>query len=343
MTVEFQHLSTAGSCADTFNSALAAEALSAAWELGLLDELRQEAKVDLHAYAQENDLHLPTLTLLTRALAVRHIIDLDESMTEVIPGPVFEDAYRAKGFFYWLTRGCGELLERLPQVAHRANRHGDYTRRDGAAISIACRDISRSFFDPPFQELLAGVSFDSVADFGCGSGDRLITLATQRPDVRAVGIDLAADALAVADAAVSAAGLQDRVRLVHDDVFNLSAAPEYQEVDLITCFLMGHDFWPRENCVKTLRGLRETFPRLRTLILGDTCRAVGEAEWNPPVFTLGFETVHAAMDKYLPTLQEWYGVIEESGWQVQNQRLIDLPGFSFIFRLAPADGEETRR
>jgi SAM-dependent methyltransferase len=343
MTVELQRSSAARLCAETFNAALAAEALSAAWELGLLDELRREAKLDLRTYARDNDLHLRTLTHLARALANRQIIDLDDHLTEVTPGLVFEDAYQAKGFFYWLTRGCGDLLERLPEVTHLANRDGDYARRDPAAISVACRDISRSFFDPPFQELLADVSFDSVADFGCGSGDRLITLATQRPHVRAIGIDIAADALTVARDAVAAAGVRDRVRLVHDDVLNLSARPEYQEVDLATCFLMGHDFWPRENCVRTLRGLRQAFPRLRTLILGDTCRAVGEAEWNPPVFTLGFETVHAIMDKYLPTLQEWYDTIAESGWRIANQRHIDLPAFSFIFQLTPADDEEIRR
>jgi SAM-dependent methyltransferase len=208
-------------------------------------------------------------------------------------------------------------------------------RRDSRAISVACRSIARTFFDPPLREILDGIDFTTVADLGCGSGDRIIMLAEQRPDIRAIGVDIARGALGVAGEAVQEAELLDRITLIQDDVLNMSPRPEYTDVDLVTCFLMGHDFWPRDNCVKTLQQLRENFPNLRNLVLGDTCRSVGVEGPDLPMFTIGFETVHAVMDQYLPTLDEWYSVIEESGWRRTDQRLIDLPAFSFIFHLTP--------
>jgi len=208
-------------------------------------------------------------------------------------------------------------------------------RRDARAISVACRSIARNFFDPPLRDLLDGIDFTTVADLGCGSGDRIIMLAEQRPS-RAIGVDIALGALDVAREAIREAKLEERITLIQDDVLNMPPRPEYADVDLVTCFLMGHDFWPRDNCVKTLQQLREIFPNLRSLILGDTCRSVGVEGPDLPMFTVGFETVHALMDQYLPTLDEWYSVIDASGWRLADQRLIDLPAFSFIFHLTPA-------
>jgi hypothetical protein len=136
--------------------------------------------------------------------------------------------------------------------------------------------------------------------------------------------------------AVTPAGLTDCITLVQDDALNLLPRLEYQGVDLVTCFLMGHDFWPRENAVRTLRSLRDAFPNIKNLVLGDTYRSTGVSGPEHPMFTLGFETVHAVMGQYLPSLDEWTSTIEESGWRIADQRMIDLPAFSFIYRLTPA-------
>jgi hypothetical protein len=42
--------------ATIFNSAIAAAAIGAAWELGLLDELRNQKKVDVRKFATQHDL-----------------------------------------------------------------------------------------------------------------------------------------------------------------------------------------------------------------------------------------------------------------------------------------------
>jgi SAM-dependent methyltransferase len=323
-------------CADTFNGAVAAAALSAAWDIGLLDELADRDAVEVPEFIARTGTHPEAVRKLLVALSSRRIVVVDAGPNLVERGPGFDEAFRTRGFFYWLTRGCGELFTDLTTLVRTDERAERQMRRDPRAISVACRSIARNFFDPPLRDLLDGIDFTTVADLGCGSGDRIIMLAEQRPAVRALGVDIAPGALAVAGEAVEEAGLQKRITLIQDDVLNMSPRPEYADVDLVTCFLMGHDFWPRDDCVKTLQRLREVFPNLRTLILGDTCRSVGVEGPDLPMFTIGFETVHAIMDKYLPTLDEWYSVIDESGWRRNDQRLIDLPAFSFIFHLTPA-------
>lgn len=322
-------------CADTFNAAVAASALSAAWETGLLDELEHHRRVDVAEFAQRQDADPAVLRVLLAALSSRRIVRFDAGTEVATVDCGFDSAYATKGFFYWLTRGCGELFSTmLPKIGNR-DRQGLQVRRDARAISVACRSIARTFFDPPFRDLIADLDFRTVADLGCGSADRLVMLARQYPGITGIGIDIAEDAIAVAKAAVGEAGLEEQISLVDDDALSLSPRPEYRDVELVTCFLMGHDFWPRENCVRSLRRLRETFPSIRYLVLGDTSASTDVSGPDYPLFTLGFETAHAVMDQYLPTLAEWESVLAESGWRIDDRRVIDLPAFSFIYRLVP--------
>ncbi|MFI6853697.1 class I SAM-dependent methyltransferase [Streptomyces sp. NPDC050416] len=323
-------------CADTFNGAIASAAVSAAWEIGLLDELERAGRVGIAGFSAASGADPGVVRALLVALSTRRIVTLDAARTEATTDAGFASAYRTKGFFYWLTRGCGELLTTLPGKVLEADRQGDFVRRDSRAISVACRNIARTFFDPPFRELLRDVDCTTVADLGCGSSDRLIMMAGLMPGVRGIGIDVAAGAITVSKEAVAEAGVEDRISLVQDDVLNLSPRDEYAGVDLVTCFLMGHDFWPRENAVRVLRRLRENFPDVKNLVIGDTCRSTDVHGPMHPMFTLGFETVHSVMDQYIPTLDEWASVLDESGWRIADRRMIDLPAFSFIYRLTPA-------
>ncbi|WP_442738383.1 class I SAM-dependent methyltransferase [Streptomyces pseudogriseolus] len=336
MSTTDEQMSAEAYCAETFNAAIASAALSAAWETGLLDELATTRRVVAEEFARSNDAHPEVVRALLVALSSRRIVKLDADRAVATTDVGFDNAYRTRGFFYWLTRGCGELLTALGTKVTYKDRQGDYIHRDARAISVACRSIARTFFDPPFRELIEGIDFGTVADLGCGSGDRITMLANLRPELRAVGIDIAEEAISVAEEAVEKAGFGDRITLVQDNALHLTPRPEYEDVELVTCFLMGHDFWPRDVCVKTLRELRATFPNLKHLVLGDTCRSTGIEGVAFPMFTLGFETVHTVMDQYLPTLEEWEGVLEESGWRVADRRTIDLPAFSFVYRLTPA-------
>jgi phenylpyruvate C(3)-methyltransferase len=99
--------------------------------------------------------------------------------------------------------------------------------------------------------------------------------------------------------------------------------------------MMGHDFWPRDRCVSVLRRIRHTFPKAESLVLGDMCRSVGRTGADYPMFTLGFEIVHAVMNQYVPTLSEWNAVFGDGGWRLTDHRMIDMPASSFVYHLAP--------
>ncbi|MGX7829540.1 class I SAM-dependent methyltransferase [Actinokineospora sp. 24-640] len=335
-TVPDVDLASRHTVAGIFNSAVAAAAIGAAWEIGALDHLNEHGKLDVEQFAQDNDLDAGATHGMFQALAAAGIVEREGAL--VLTGANFAETLRARSLFHWLVQGSGALFAAMPSVLRNANRTGNYYRRDAAAIGYACREINARFFDPVFWSTMSGLdfSFTKVADLGSGSGQRLLEIVRAYPGVTGVGVDIAAPALEFSTGELSAAGLADRVSFIEADVRALTPRPEFADVELVTCFMMGHDFWPRENCVATLRELRTVFPNAKRFLLGDTARTTAFADTEVPVFTLGFEVGHALMGVHLPTLDDWHGVFPEGGWDCVATHLIDTPAASAIFELKPA-------
>jgi phenylpyruvate C(3)-methyltransferase len=315
-----------------FNDAVSAYAISAAWELGLLTRVETcGGAVDLAGFAREEELDLGSVRAIARVLAYAEVVGLDAD--EVTSGPLFAEAVLKKGYFYWLTRGCGELFATMPELVRDANRAGDFVRRDYRAIGLAAKDAGARFVDPPFYRLVEDRGLVRGADLGCGSGGRLIELARRDPRFRGVGVDVADGALALAGEAVAAAGLADRLSVVRDDATGLGHRPEYRDVEFVSMFMMGHDLWPRPDCLASLKMLGDAFPAATDLVICDTYRSELAPGEPHPVFTLGFETAHAVMGQEIPTLAEWGEVLDEAGWHMADVIEFELPPYTALMHL----------
>ena len=329
--------------ATIFNSAIAAPAIGAAWELGLLDKLRDQKKVNVHNFAIQHNLDCDSMQGLVTALAVVDVVKYDRDM--ITAGTLLEEAYQTKSLFHWLTLGSGGLFSRMQYVLRNENRTEIETsyQRDTAAIAYACRDINHQYFDPIFWAAMDKLdfSFHSVADLGSGSGERLMQILDRYPETTGMGIDLAGPAIEYATVEALKRGFEDRLSFTEGDVRKMAYRDEYAHVDLLTCFMMGHDFWPRENCIATLQRLRKAFPKARRFLLGDTTRILmnkprsqyAVTEDNVPIFTLGFEFGHAMMGVYIPTMEDWEGVFVDGGWRCVKRHLIETQSLSVIFEL----------
>jgi hypothetical protein len=83
MTAELRLTPEDRYCADTFNGAVAATAISATWEIGLLDDLDRMGTITLSDFADRNGCHPPLLHVLALALSGRQVVEYD--------GTVFPD------------------------------------------------------------------------------------------------------------------------------------------------------------------------------------------------------------------------------------------------------------
>lgn len=334
--------------AKIFNSAIAAAAIGAAWEVELLDAVRDQKKIDVPKFAAEHNLDRDSVHGLAVAPAIIDVVNCNQDT--VTAGSLFDEAYRTKSMFQWLMLGSGGLCSRMQHFLRNENRTGDFHQRDPAAIAYACRKMNRQFFDPVFWAVMEGMDykFHSVVDLGCRSGERLMQILGQYQGTNAIGIDVAAPAIEFAEAEAENQGVGNRLSFAVCDAREIEYRDEFAQVDLLTCFMMGHDFWPRENCISTLRKLRKNFPKVRRFLLGDSTRGLMHSagskppfnqatEDNKPIFALGLEFGHVLMNVYIPTMDEWYGVFVEAGWRCVKGH--ELPQFAFgvIFELEPLD------
>lgn len=319
--------------AHLYNSALAAWSIGAAWEIGALDELLEHGSLSIQEFCLRNNFHEPSIFGMFRSLAVVDIVDIDGAA--VTPAVNFTEVCRTRSFFHWLTRGSGELFRQLPTLVRKENRVGNFYRRDAEAIAVACREIDAISYGPHFWDAMAdsGSEFRAVADLGCGSGDRIIQILKRYPDAQGVGIDIAKSAVELARVSAESASVASRVTFVEADILAMKAIPLAEEVEVVTCFMAGHDFWPRMRCIETLTRIRKTFPNARRLILGDATRSVGVDDKDLPIFALSFQFAHDLMAAFIPTIEDWNLVFEESVWKVHNMRSINIAVNEVIFEL----------
>src|SRR5262249_36313559 len=162
-----------------------------------------------------------------------------------------------------------------------------------------------------FDAVIDSLEFDGIADLGCGAAARLIDIAARRPGTRGVGVDIDGPTVSYAREAVAAAGLSDRIGVVQGDPTKVTGP--VSGVEVVFSVFMAHDLWPRARAIDVLRSLTNVFPDLTDLVLCDTHRSeVPEGE-RLPMFSMGFELVHALKGEYVPSESEWSDVFSAAG------------------------------
>ncbi|MDX6740237.1 class I SAM-dependent methyltransferase [Actinocorallia sp. A-T 12471] len=320
-----------GPSAGHFSSYVVADALSAGCELGILDVLADEGAY--HLDRDDRELDPVVVERLLNGLVWGDVVRVEDGVAR--PGPGFADAYAARGYFYWMVRGCGALFSDAPRVARRDQRDGAFYSRDMRAVAVGSHLIGDTAVEGLYDALLNEREFGTLADLGCGSGRRLTRVAADRPGVRGIGVDIAPAAVKLAARSIEDAGLADRITVCEADVLDLPEIPGGTKVDVITCSFMGHDFWPYDRCVRTLRGLRRAFPNAGRLLLCDVVRSTARPGPDTPIFTLGFELVHALMGVYVPTREEWHDAFAASGWRCAAAHEVTAPPGGVMFDLEP--------
>jgi len=317
-----------------FNASIGASAIAASFELGLLDAIHENGSLEIEAFCAEKELSTYAVTSILMVLARYEFVTVNDDKTTATKGPKFEDAFKDKGYFLWLIRGYGHLLHNLASIVKDDKCTTDGIGRDGKYIAMAGRDYGGQFVDPHFTEAMAEEPFTVAADLGCGSAERLMGLARARPEFRGVGVEVNKGAVDLARRSIKAAGLEDRLTVVHFDVKNLVYQPEFEDVEVLFCFFMGHDLWPRPNCLKAFKSIRQAFPNLKRFLFSDTYRSDYPIPGDTPIFTLGFEFTHDLMGQYIPSAEEWEDLFAEAGWDFHGRRDLSIP-YSAIFDLRP--------
>lgn len=97
-----------------------------------------------------------------------------------------------------------------------------------------------------------------VLDFGTGSGCIALSIASERPSARVVGVDISDDALALAQENAETLGLTDRVSFLNSTTVDLA---DVFEPGSLHAIISNPPYIPTEKCAKLSETVRKFEPR----------------------------------------------------------------------------------
>ncbi|MFD7665839.1 histidinol-phosphate transaminase [Streptomyces sp. NPDC059788] len=309
-----------------FNGYIGSNVVFALTRLGVWEHLTDGTR-PLDALVTATGAEPARLLAMLRTTALLGYTEItDDAAHRVSLTAAGRDLVRHKGFFTWGVGGYNDLLRGMPALALGSSVFEGDIDRDGKMVAVGSGEVGREMMLPLEAELLASVPFERVADLGCGDATRLLRLCGQDAGRRGTGIEINEAACAQAAKRVGEAGLADRIEIVHGDVLNF-ADRVFPGVDLVASFLMMHDlFEATGDPVGVMRTLRRVFPDAERFLIGDTVAQ----EWPElraplPVFSVGFELVHAFMDTPIMNRATYEDAFAGAGLKIARREPLGAP------------------
>jgi histidinol-phosphate aminotransferase len=320
-----------------FNGYTGAQVVFALHRLGVWSALGDQP-VAVSGLARQSGVSEDWMRTLLRVMALLGYVRLHDATV------VITDAGRAlveqAGLFVWGVGGYGSLLANLHGLATRELTYGQEVHRDEGMVAIGAGEADRSLMRKAEADILSGIDFGTMADIGCGDATRLIRLCTADEQRRGIGIDISQAACELATDRVRAAGLADRVDIVHENVLDTLSTRTFPGVDLVTGFLMLHDlFATDDDHAAVLRSVRAAFPDARYFLFADTALQDWDHHRGPlPIFNLEFELVHAVMEVPLRTKETYLRAFADAGFQLERCVPFGVPAtWAFLLSVPAAE------
>ena len=206
--------------------------------------------------------------------------------------------------------------------------YGTDVLRKGEALGRRCEPMSISFMSNLLRDLMRERNAHSVLELGCGTGGLALHMAQQDPAFRAVGIDIAEDAIRLADKRVAERNLADQVSFVVGDAFAPDSWPQ-QAADCDVLLAVG-------ALHEEFRGGRDAvvahLARYRPLLARDPNRVFLLAEPDLQINRGDAEyyLMHVLTKQGFPQDRtSWLEVIDEAG--LTCERVVHQPNVEFRF------------
>jgi SAM-dependent methyltransferase len=220
------------------------------------------------------------------------------------------------------------VLNALDGLLTGTREYGVDVARDTEALGRRCEPMTISFATNLVRDVLAARGANSVLELGCGTGGLLLHLAETDPDLRAVGLDIAPDAIALAQRRTDERGLTDRVSFVVGDAF----APDQWPAAAADCSVILAIGALHESFRDGRQAVVELLGRYRALLAGEPGRTLllAEPELQIDEFDADYYLAHVLTKQGFPRPREpWLSVIEDAG--LRCRRVLSQPNVEFRF------------
>lgn len=240
-----------------------------------------------------------------------------------------QDVIDQIGYFTWGVGGYGRYLQNISEFPVQYHS----IERNGELIAKGSGHIGHTSMLPVEQKVLKNINFTKAADIGCGDGSRIIRLLEEKTNATAIGIDINSDACEIARKNVKARKLENRATIHNRNILEDLEASEYEDVDLVLCFLMMHDILSSsDDKIYSANKLFSLFPNAKEFLIADTVRQDWNISSSLPIFSMEFELVHALSNIPLQSRSFYQRIFDHTGLEVRNTLPFGAPS-TWLFHL----------
>lgn len=233
----------------------------------------------------------------------------------------------AAGYLCWALKANRPFIEN--PVAFMTDQDGaaELYSRDLRDVAVTSRWVGLSEFYPGELSAMTHAQPAHLVDLGAGAAGLLIDALLALPHASGVALDISAGACAVAASAASAAGVGDRLHVVHRSIESLIDDPSpLAGADVIHSGFAFHDLVPDTQTFSAiLRRCREALAPGGFLAITDAVPysdAVRER-----MFSSLFTYLHEGfMNVRLPDEEQWRAMFLQAGFRSVETRPHNMPG-----------------
>jgi SAM-dependent methyltransferase len=235
-------------------------------------------------------------------------------------------------------RAYGPCLERLEESLTSPSLGRSFVDR---RVEADAYHLIQSPPNPVVMEIIRERRIRSVVDLGCGPATMLTELALEEPAFRGWGIDESAEMCRVAAERVAAAGVADRVEVVHADARTLAArmpAARRAKVEALQSKSLMNELFRHDTtgAAAYLKALGRLFPG-RMLFIVDYYGKLTRRRGIPAryVHTLIHDVIQLVTAQGVPPgdLRAWADVYRKAGCFVEHAYEGDSQGIEWFVHL----------
>ena len=300
-------------------------------KLGLIDPLLSQGEISVTEVAGDSGVRESFVSAYYSALARAGLATASPlssgGETHYSASDDLHKSINDVGYILWGVMSCAPLIANARQFSEDMNTAAGLYHRDGEHVARTSKWMGERDFYPQAESAIITSQPKKIVDLGSGTCGLLIRCLRKLPGARGVGIDINGDACAKAKSAISKAGFDDRISVVHAPIQSLVDDPTPLEgADIIHGGFVFHDLMPdeEETLDALLRTFREKAPR-GTLVVVD---AVPYAQ-NPGehAFSAAFTFLHNQfMGRKLMTEEEWKTKLAAAGYNKVEVSQLGIPG-----------------
>lgn len=277
---------------------------------------------------------------LLTSLRYEGIVEVNGGMWKLVPEA--EDLRILRGWFDFFLEGYRPLFHSAATLARegagsvgRNPLHvalGSAGMAEFDAVPLVLRLIDRSH--RPGQVVL---------DYGCGNAYYLTTLCARNPNMTAVGVEVAEEAVGSALEHVAACGMSDRISIVH------ASGPDYiPEIDadfVVFAFVLQEVIVERgvDGTIQFLAAIGDRFPDAVLIVIeivDPHLEGSSEVLSKDPQgrFYNWYAWIHTVTAQRLLRSHEWIRIFSRAGFEVVDRETVDTrvdsTGFHIGYALA---------